>query len=156
MRSARAAAQADAAPRRAAHPRRTLQASTAVFDDTTMTRVLSSEVFARFRECLVSGAPTPEDDQKVIAREMFTWARGLGATSFAHWFFPMRGGGGATGGCLGALKMDAFIDLVWSSDATIKARCARARRPSSRFAPAHAPSPPLTPPDGGCVSGLRS
>jgi len=32
----------------------------------------------------------------------------------------MRGGGGAPGGSLGALKQDAFIDLDWSSSTTIK------------------------------------
>eukprot|EP00971_Amphidinium_carterae_P191369 3797104-Amphidinium_carterae.1 len=37
---------------------------------------------------------------------MFKWARELGAVSFAHWFFPMRGGGGAPGGAVGAFKME--------------------------------------------------
>merc|ERR1719421_1108602 len=52
---------------------------------------------------------------KAIATAIFTWARGLGAVSFAHWFFPMRGGGGAVGGVCGAFKMDTLIDLQWSS-----------------------------------------
>jgi len=29
----------------------------------------------------------------------------FGAIDFAHWFFPLRGGGGAVGGMLGAFKM---------------------------------------------------
>ena len=32
-----------------------------------------------------------------LAETIFKWARELGAVSFAHWFFPMRGGGGAPG-----------------------------------------------------------
>lgn len=46
---------------------------------------------------------------------MFNWARGLGAVDFAHWFFPLRGGGGAVGGMLGAFKKDTLIDLEFSS-----------------------------------------
>ena len=36
-----------------------------------------------------------------------TEARERGAIDFAHWFFPLRGGGGAVGGMLGAFKQDA-------------------------------------------------
>merc|ERR1719421_1641498 len=57
---------------------------------------------------------------KAIATAIFTWARGLGAVSFAHWFFPMRGGGGAVGGVCGAFKMDTLIDLEWSSQEASK------------------------------------
>eukprot|EP00928_Gymnodinium_smaydae_P012284 TRINITY_DN14462_c0_g1_i1.p1 TRINITY_DN14462_c0_g1~~TRINITY_DN14462_c0_g1_i1.p1 ORF type:complete len:396 (-),score=90.23 TRINITY_DN14462_c0_g1_i1:912-2099(-) len=69
----------------------------------------------RFQDALVTGDKTSEEDMKVIADAMFMWARGLGATCFAHWFFPMRGGGGAVGGAVGAFKMDYFVDLEWSS-----------------------------------------
>jgi len=89
--------------------------STAIFDDTTMMKCLEPGVYQRFKDNLVTGEATSEADQKAIARAMFEWARGLGATDFAHWFFPMRGGGGAVGGAVGAFKMDAFIDLDWSS-----------------------------------------
>ena len=34
---------------------------------------------------------------------------------FAHWFFPLRGGGGAVGGMLGAFKKDTLIDLEFGS-----------------------------------------
>ena len=34
------------------------------------------------------------EDMTVIADMMFAWARERGAIDFAHWFFPMRGGGG--------------------------------------------------------------
>jgi len=94
--------------------------STAVFDDATMKASVGEEVFGRFKTCLISGEATPEDDQKVIAAGMFAWAKEQGAHAFAHWFFPMRGGGGAPGGSLGALKQDAFIDLCWSSKEPIK------------------------------------
>lgn len=56
-----------------------------------------------------------QDDQKAVANAIFKWAREQGAVSFAHWFFPIRGGGGAEGAMCGALKMDTMIDLDWSS-----------------------------------------
>ncbi|CAE7904434.1 glnA3, partial [Symbiodinium necroappetens] len=65
---------------------------TCMFDDAVMAAKLPAAVVQRFNECLVSGAPTPEDDMKVIADTMFSWARERGAIDFAHWFFPLRGG----------------------------------------------------------------
>jgi glutamine synthetase len=91
-----------------------------VFDDATMESAVGRAVFNRFKASLVSGEPTPDGDKKTIADAMFKWARSHGAIGFAHWFFPMRGGGGAPGGTLGALKQDAFIDLDWSSKQSIK------------------------------------
>jgi len=96
------------------------KASTAVLDDETMKAVLPSDVYGRFKEALVTGAPTSEDDMKAIADAIFAWARTKGAVSFAHWFFPMRGGGGAVGGACGAFKMDTLIDLDWSSSEATK------------------------------------
>ena len=90
-------------------------AGTAMFDDAIMAKKLPSAVLQRFNECLISGEPTPEEDQKVIADTIFEWARGLGAIDFAHWFFPLRGGGGAVGGMLGAFKKDTLIDLEFGS-----------------------------------------
>lgn len=43
------------------------------------------------------------------------WGVRFGAIDFAHWFFPLRGGGGAVGGMLGAFKRDTLIDLDFSS-----------------------------------------
>eukprot|EP00439_Symbiodinium_sp_Y106_P023938 s5257_g2.t3 len=57
---------------------------------------------------------------KVIADTMFTWARERGAIDFAHWFFPLRGGGGAVGGMLGAFKKDTLMDLEFGSKFTTK------------------------------------
>jgi len=94
--------------------------SSAVFDDKTMKSCFSRAVYTRFKESLVTGAATSEEDMQAIATAMFTWARGQGAVSFAHWFFPMRGGGGAVGGACGAFKMDTLIDLEWSSQEASK------------------------------------
>ncbi|CAJ1418808.1 unnamed protein product, partial [Effrenium voratum] len=90
-------------------------AGKAVFDDVVMAQKVPAAVVQRFNECLMTGDPTPEEDQKVIAESMFTWARELGAIDFAHWFFPLRGGGGAVGGMLGAFKKDTLIDLEFGS-----------------------------------------
>eukprot|EP00933_Yihiella_yeosuensis_P052200 TRINITY_DN50210_c0_g1_i1.p1 TRINITY_DN50210_c0_g1~~TRINITY_DN50210_c0_g1_i1.p1 ORF type:complete len:698 (-),score=171.34 TRINITY_DN50210_c0_g1_i1:198-2291(-) len=94
--------------------------STHIYDDKAMAATMPQAVHNRFKECLKTGAPTPEDDQKIIAESLFKWARKLGAASFAHWFFPLRGGSGALGGACGALKFDLFADLVWKSQSTIK------------------------------------
>jgi len=96
------------------------QAASSVLDDATMKSIVPGAVYGRFKEALVTGAPTSEDDMKAIAEAVFAWARKLGAVSFAHWFFPMRGGGGAVGGAVGAYKMDTLIDLEWSSKEATK------------------------------------
>merc|ERR1719367_356978 len=75
----------------------------------------SHPVYTRFKQALVTGAPTSEADMKEIAVAIFKWAREQGAVSFMHWFFPMRGGSGASGSMCGAGKMDNLIDLDWSS-----------------------------------------
>mmetsp|Transcript_34006 Transcript_34006/g.76321 ORF Transcript_34006/g.76321 Transcript_34006/m.76321 type:complete len:728 (+) Transcript_34006:59-2242(+) len=91
-----------------------------IFSDKEMSELLPGDVMTRFQECLISGAPTSEEDQKVIADTLFVWARERGAVDFAHWFFPMRGGGGAVGGMLGAYKQDTLLDLDFSSKYTTK------------------------------------
>jgi len=94
--------------------------SSLIFNDAVMKSRLPSRVYARFQDALLTGAPTSEDDQKAIAEAIFKWARELGAVSFAHWFFPMRGGSGAYGSMCGACKMDTMIDLDWSSPEATK------------------------------------
>jgi len=94
--------------------------SSLCFDDEAMLEAVGQDVFQRFKDCLISGDPTPDEDKKAIADAMFRWARSHGAVCYGHWFFPQRGGGGAAGGALGALKEDAFIDLDWSSNEAIK------------------------------------
>jgi glutamine synthetase len=85
-----------------------------------MKKTLPKDVYERFQDALKTGEPTSDADQKAIADAMLKWARGLGATSFSHWFFPMRSGSGATGGMLGGLKYDAFIDKDWKSKSANK------------------------------------
>jgi len=94
--------------------------SVAVFNDECMKARLPTRVYSRFKEALVTGAPTSEEHMKIIAEAMFKWAREQGAVSFAHWFFPMRGGSGAFGNMCGACKMDTLIDLDWSSPEATK------------------------------------
>ena len=89
-------------------------------DDGEMKKTLPGDVYERFKQALVDGCATSDEDQEAIGKALYAWARERGATDYAHWFFPMRGGSGATGGMLGALKCDAFIDLDWSSDAANK------------------------------------
>ena len=50
-------------------------AGKAMFDDVMMAQKLPSAVVQRFNECLISGEATAEEDQKVIADAIFTWAR---------------------------------------------------------------------------------
>merc|ERR1740127_74203 len=80
-----------------------------------MKKYVPSDVFKRFLADVVSGTPTSEADQRAIAAGLFRWAREKGCTDFAHWFFPVRGGSGAVGGAVGALKMDTLIDLDFKS-----------------------------------------
>lgn len=94
--------------------------ASSVFDDATMMKTLPKDVYDTWNKCLVTGDATPEEDQKVIAQAIFKWAREQGATDFAHWFFPSRGGGGAVGGTLGALKMDTLVDLDFQSKSANK------------------------------------
>jgi glutamine synthetase len=95
-------------------------AQTHYYNDEMMQKTLPKFFSNRSLECLKPGGPTRAPDQKVIAEAMLKWARGLGATSFSHWFFPLRFGSGAVGGMLGGLKYDAFIDKVWTSKSANK------------------------------------
>jgi len=95
-------------------------ANTKVFSEAIMAEYCGQKVVASWKEALRTGAELDEASKKSLAEGMFKWAKKNGATSFAHWFFPCRMGGGAMGGTLGALKYDTFIDLVWSSNADIK------------------------------------
>jgi len=94
--------------------------STKVFNEAMMGKYCGPRVVSIFREAVVTGAELDDMTKAAVAKGMFAWARENGAISFAHWFFPCRMGSGAVGGSLGAFKEDTFIDLVWSSDATIK------------------------------------
>ena len=67
-------------------------------DDGEMKKTLPSDVYERFKKALVDGGATSDEDQEAISKALYAWARERGATDYAHWFFPMRGGSGATGG----------------------------------------------------------
>jgi len=95
-------------------------AQTKVFNERVMIEKCGSDVAAIFKDSVLTGKDLSPEVKKKIADGVFEWARENGATSFAHWFFPCRMGGGAIGGTMGALKEDTFVDLVWSSNATIK------------------------------------
>eukprot|EP00928_Gymnodinium_smaydae_P095696 TRINITY_DN8280_c1_g1_i1.p1 TRINITY_DN8280_c1_g1~~TRINITY_DN8280_c1_g1_i1.p1 ORF type:complete len:725 (-),score=144.61 TRINITY_DN8280_c1_g1_i1:112-2211(-) len=91
-----------------------------IYNDDVMKATLPTGVFIRFKDAVKTGAPTSEEDMKIIAEAIFKWARDRGAVAFAHWFFPMRGGSGAYGSMCGACKMDMMIDLDWSSSEATK------------------------------------
>lgn len=95
-------------------------ASSKVFNEEAMAKYCGADVAATFKEAVLTGKDLSPEAKTKIAGGAFEWARKNGATSFAHWFFPRRMGGGAIGGTMGALKEDTFVDLDWSSDATIK------------------------------------
>ena len=61
-----------------------------------MKKTLPSDVYERFKKALVDGGATSDEDQEAISKALYAWARERGATDYAHWFFPMRGGSGAT------------------------------------------------------------
>ena len=67
-------------------------------DDGEMKKTLPGDVYERFKKALVDGGATSDEDQEAISKALYAWARERGATDYAHWFFPMRGGSGATGG----------------------------------------------------------
>merc|ERR1719265_527377 len=56
--------------------------SKAVFDDQAMKTALPFAVYNRFKDALVTGAATSEEDMKEIAQAIFSWARARGAVSF--------------------------------------------------------------------------
>lgn len=95
-------------------------ASTKIFNEEVMANYCGKAVQETFKEALITGAELDDATKDAVAKGIFKWGRDNGATSFAHWFFPVRGGGGAVGGTCGALKYDTFVDLVWSSNADIK------------------------------------
>lgn len=85
------------------------------FNLVTMQKYVAEDVFFRFKDALLTGDATSDSDKKVIADSLFKWARERGATDFAHWFFPCRGGSGAVGGAIGACKYDTLVDLDFDS-----------------------------------------
>ena len=73
-----------------------------VFNDQTMKKRLSADVYERYHHCLRAGSELSEADADVIANEMKDWAVEPGATHYTHWFQPMTG--------ITAEKHDSFIE----------------------------------------------
>ena len=73
-----------------------------VFNDQTMKKRLSADVYNRYHLCLKEGTELSNADADVIANEMKEWAVELGATHYTHWFQPMTG--------ITAEKHDSFIE----------------------------------------------
>lgn len=71
------------------------------FNDATMKKRLSEEVFAAFKKTREAGEEMSPETAEAVACAMKDWAIERGATHFTHWFQPMTG--------VTAEKHDAFI-----------------------------------------------
>ena len=74
---------------------------TDVFNDATMQRRLSADIYSAWRQCIRTGSPLPLEVANEIAEAMKLWAIEKGATHYTHWFQPMTG--------ITAEKHDSFI-----------------------------------------------
>ena len=74
---------------------------TDVFNDATMQRRLSADIYSAWRQCIHTGTPLPLEVANEIAEAMKLWAIEKGATHYTHWFQPMTG--------ITAEKHDSFI-----------------------------------------------
>ena len=72
-----------------------------VFNESTMQKWLSPEIYTAWKGCISSGTPLPLSVANEIAEAMKNWATQKGATHFTHWFQPMTG--------ITAEKHDSFI-----------------------------------------------
>ena len=75
-----------------------------VFNEATMKRCLSPEIYCAWKQCIENGTALPLDVANEIAEAMKTWATQKGATHYTHWFQPMTG--------ITAEKHDSFITPV--------------------------------------------
>lgn len=71
------------------------------FNDATMKKRLSEEVYAAFKKTREAGEEMSPETAEAVASAMKDWAIERGATHFTHWFQPMTG--------VTAEKHDAFI-----------------------------------------------
>ncbi len=72
-----------------------------VFNEATMKKYLSEDVFHAWKHCVSTGAQLQLDVADKIAESMKQWAIERGATHYTHWFQPMTG--------ITAEKHDSFI-----------------------------------------------
>ena len=83
-----------------------------VFNDRVMKERLPSEVYEGIVLARENVKPLSEEQAKVIAAAMKTWAIEKGATHFTHWFQPMTG--------ITAEKHDSFVEPSRSGDVITK------------------------------------
>ena len=83
-----------------------------VFNDRVMKERLPADVYAAILAARENDAPLSEEQAKVIAAAMKTWAIEKGATHFTHWFQPMTG--------ITAEKHDSFIEPAKNGDVITK------------------------------------
>jgi glutamine synthetase len=74
------------------------------FNEATMKKYLSGEVYAALKRTIDSGDELSPEDAEAVATAMKNWAIERGATHFTHWFQPMTG--------VTAEKHDSFISPV--------------------------------------------
>ena len=74
------------------------------FNEATMKKYLSAEVYSALKRTIDSGEDLSPEDAEAVAAAMKTWAIERGATHFTHWFQPMTG--------VTAEKHDSFISPV--------------------------------------------
>ena len=55
------------------------------FDFAAMDKFAGSAVTARFKEALVDGSKTNDEDQKAIESALHLWCSSLGCINYAHW-----------------------------------------------------------------------
>ncbi len=72
-----------------------------VFNESTMKKRLSPEIYCAWKHCIDTGTPLTLDVANEIAEAMKVWATEKGATHYTHWFQPMTG--------ITAEKHDSFI-----------------------------------------------
>ncbi len=72
-----------------------------VFNEATMKKRLSPEIYCAWKQCIQTGSSLPLDVANEIAEAMKVWATEKGATHYTHWFQPMTG--------ITAEKHDSFI-----------------------------------------------
>ena len=83
-----------------------------VFNDRVMKERLPADVYEAVVAARESVKPISEEQAKVIASAMKTWAIEKGATHFTHWFQPMTG--------ITAEKHDSFIEPARNGDVITK------------------------------------
>lgn len=81
------------------------------FSTNVMKTFLANDVWKRFKDSSTNGTMLSEDDKNVITKVLSSWAILRGAEMFAHWFFPLRGGGGMIGGH-GAMKHNTIFKMT--------------------------------------------